>query len=201
MWSSSYTESRSRRGNGGGLFSRRGNGGGGLFSRRSESGGLLSRRGDGGGGWLARRGDGGATETMRSYGERIAAPMREVSDTELGRGLGWASIGIGLTELLAPQQVENMLGLKDMPERRGTIRVLGVRELCHGIGILTEREANRKMKVGVWSRVAGDVLDSALLGIAAMKTNKPVAFAAVSAAVLGIGLADLICATRLSERA
>jgi hypothetical protein len=127
--------------------------------------------------------------------------IRDVDDAEFGRGLGWASIGIGLTELLAPRQVEEMLGLSGQPECRGVIRVLGVRELCHGIGILTEREANERMKIGLWSRVAGDVLDSALLGIAATKTKKPFMFAAVTAMVLGIGLADLLCAKRLSQDA
>jgi hypothetical protein len=127
--------------------------------------------------------------------------LRDTTDAEFGRGLGWASIAIGLTEVLAPRQVENMLGLEDTPDRRGVLRVLGVRELCHGIGILTENEVSERMKVGVWSRVAGDVLDSALLGIAATKTKKPFAFAVVTGMVLAIGLADLLCAKRLSEDA
>ena len=57
------------------------------------------------------------------------------------------------------------------------------------------------MKVSLWSRVAGDVLDSALLGVAATKTKKPFAFAVVTAMVLGIGLADLLCAKRLTDDA
>jgi hypothetical protein len=122
-----------------------------------------------------------------------------VDDTEFARGLGWASIGIGLTEALAPKQVNDLLGLDDTPDRRGTLRVLGVREICHGIAILTEEEANERMAASVISRVAGDVLDSALLGIAATKTKKPFAFAVITAMVLGIGLADLICAKRVSQ--
>jgi len=78
--------------------------------------------------------------------------------------------------------------------------VCGVREICQGICILTEQEANNRMTAGVWARVAGDVLDSALLGVAATKTRKPFAFAVVTAMVLGIGLADLLCAKRLTER-
>ena len=123
----------------------------------------------------------------------------DVDDVEFARGLGWASIGIGLTELLAPKQVNNLLGLDDSPDRRGTLRVLGVRELCHGIAILSEEEANQRMAASVASRVAGDVLDSALLGIAATKTKKPFQFAVITAMVLGIGLADLLCAKRVRE--
>ena len=129
----------------------------------------------------------------------VAERLPDVTDTEVARGLGWASIGIGLTEVLAPRRVNHMLGLEDTPDRRGTLRVLGVREICQGIGILAESRGNEKMQAGVLARVAGDVLDSAALGMAATKTQKPFSFAVVSAMVLGIGLADLLCARRLSE--
>jgi hypothetical protein len=131
--------------------------------------------------------------------DRISEGFSDTTDTEFGRGLGWASIGIGLTEVLAPKQVNDMLGLDDTPDRRGVLRVCGVREICQGISILTESEANERMKSGVWARVAGDMLDTALLGVAATKTKKPFAFAVITAMVMGIGLADLLCATRLTK--
>ena len=130
---------------------------------------------------------------------RMTSRAADVDDVEFARGLGWASIGIGLTEVLAPKQVNNLLGLDDSPDRRGTLRVLGVREICHGIAILSQEEANERMAASVVSRVAGDVLDSALLGIAATKTKKPFQFAVITAMVLGIGLADLLCAKRVTE--
>lgn len=116
-----------------------------------------------------------------------------VSNDLCARGLGIASIGIGLTELMAPQKVESMLGLEDRPLHQGILRVLGVREIMDGVSILTEK----KPAAGMWSRVAGDVLDTALLGVAARKTRNPKSFAAVSAMVMAIGLADLLCARRL----
>jgi hypothetical protein len=130
---------------------------------------------------------------------RMTGRATDVDDAEFARGLGWASIGIGLTEVLAPKQVNDMLGLEDTPDRRGTLRVLGVREICHGLAILTEEEVNARLATGVIARVAGDVLDSALLGIAATKTKKPFAFAVITAMVLGIGLADMLCAKRVAE--
>jgi hypothetical protein len=120
-------------------------------------------------------------------------------DIEGARGLGWASIGIGLTELTAPQKVEDMLGIEDRPDQRGILYVLGVRELMHGLCILTERAPTRGLSAGVWSRVAGDVLDSALLAMAATKTKRPGSFAAVTAAVMGIGLLDMMYAKRVSQ--
>jgi hypothetical protein len=135
-------------------------------------------------------------QTLDSAREYLPDP----GDTEFARGLGWASIGIGLAELLGAKQVEELLGIDDNPDCRGTLRALGVREICHGVSILAEEKPTEQLATSVWGRVAGDVLDSALLGLAATKTKKPFQFAAVTAAVLGVGLADLLCAKRLSSR-
>ena len=121
------------------------------------------------------------------------------SDVAGARALGWASIGIGLTELAAPQKVQNMLGLEDSPEHRGILRVLGVRELMHGISILTEREPSRQLATSVWSRVVGDVLDAGLLALASIKTQRPGKFAAVAASVNAIGALDVVYAFRVQR--
>src|SRR5829696_5939224 len=122
-----------------------------------------------------------------------------VLDTEAARGLGWASIGIGLAEIVAPKQVQDLLGVPDRASHRGILRVLGAREIAHGYSILSEDRPNRAMKRGLWSRVAGDVLDTAVLGLAATKTREPARFAAVAAAVMGIGLLDFLFAQRLER--
>src|SRR4051794_25347300 len=73
--------------------------------------------------------------------------------TTAARGLGWASIAIGLAEIALPRQIESALGLEDRPQYRGILRVLGIRELCHALGILADRSADSKQTVGVWARV------------------------------------------------
>jgi len=114
--------------------------------------------------------------------------------------LGLASIGIGVTELFASRFVERLLGLDDRQGYRGILQVLGVRELMHGIGLLTTEHGDTRLASGgVWARVAGDVLDTALLGEAAIKTRRPASFAAVSAAVAAIGVADLCSALKASH--
>jgi hypothetical protein len=118
-------------------------------------------------------------------------------DTRGARMLGWASIGIGLAELAAPQQVENLMGLPNDSRRQGILRVLGVRELMHGLSILAEKEPDSRLATGVGSRVVGDVLDTALFATVAKKTNHPVRYAAVGAALLGIGALDALFAARL----
>jgi hypothetical protein len=124
----------------------------------------------------------------------------EYSTARAARSLGWASVGIGLAELLAPGQVEQLLGLDHKPSQQGILQTLGVRELLHGFSILTERDLNPQLRAGVWSRVAGDILDSALLGVAAAKTRRPSSFAAVAAAVAAIGALDLIYAVKVHRR-
>lgn len=119
-------------------------------------------------------------------------------DIEGATALGVASIGIGLLELCAPRFVQHLLGLDDRAHRRRIVQVLGVRELMHGVSILTEDRSKAKLASNVWARVAGDVLDTAVLGIAATKTRHPARFAAVSAAVMGIGALDVLFASRLS---
>lgn len=118
-----------------------------------------------------------------------------MTDYETARTLGWASIGIGLTELACPRQVESLLGVGN-GQTTGILRTLGVRELMHGIDILSHRDPTP----GVWSRVAGDALDGVLMGVAGKNTRNPSGFNTALAMVLGITLLDVMFAWRLSNR-
>ena len=145
---------------------------------------------------------------MRQVRERAsdvadALPDVEVEAVDAARALGWVSLAIAATELIAPQHVENLLGLPHDKERQGAVRALGVRELGHGLSILTAQDdqRNEQLATAVWSRVAGDVLDTVCLGKAIQNTKAPGQFFAVSAMVAAIGIADLWCAARLSGEA
>ena len=119
----------------------------------------------------------------------------EVESTVQGaRALGWASIAIGLTEILFPRWLSRLIGIEDRP---GLMRAMGVRELVSGMTILTEDEPTAQLSAGVWSRVAGDALDLTLLGIAAKKTTNPGGLTFATAMVLGITALDVIYAIRL----
>lgn len=122
-----------------------------------------------------------------------------LADTS-ARGLGWASVGIGLAELVAPAQVEKLLGLENRSHHHGILRVLGIRELMHGVSILTAPPQSETMAASLWSRVAGDVLDTAVLAVAATKTKRPGRFAAVAALVMGIGLLDALHTWQLQQQ-
>jgi len=112
---------------------------------------------------------------------------------KLARGLGWFSIGLGIAELAAPQAIAKLVGVRD--NRRGLIRLLGLREIGHGVGILSQRRPVES----VWSRVGGDGVDLACLTAAFRSPDsKKSRVAAATAAVLGVTALDLMTAQQLS---
>lgn len=108
----------------------------------------------------------------------------------LARFLGWFSVGLGTAQLVAPRALCKLIG-GGSPR---VMRLMGVRELAQGSGILT-----RPRPTGfVWSRVVGDVLDVSALGVVARHGNKRT-FAAI-ANVLPIAAADVFEALHLSKQ-
>jgi uncharacterized membrane protein len=111
----------------------------------------------------------------------------------LARALGWLSIGLGVAEVTAPGTVARWSGMND---NRGLLRMLGVREIAHGVGILSRRKP-----VGwIWSRVFGDVIDLAVLGkAAAAPTANKRRIAAAAAAVTGVTVLDFKAGQQLAR--
>ncbi|HST65421.1 MAG TPA: SRPBCC family protein [Mycobacteriales bacterium] len=119
------------------------------------------------------------------------------SGAGLGKALGWASFALGAPLVAIPGRVARAVGLDDTPGTRWTARSVGVRELVAGAGILAQ---GRKPMPGVWSRVAGDGMDVALLisGLRSARDRRKVG--AALAAVGGIAALDILAAARLSRR-
>lgn len=117
--------------------------------------------------------------------------MREI---RLARGLGWFSVGLGLTQLLAPRWLERQIGIEK--DRTGLMRALGAREAATGFLALTQD----KPTPSIWGRVAGDAMDLALLG-AALKSeeNQKNRIAVAIAMVLGVTALDFACARMLES--
>ena len=115
----------------------------------------------------------------------------------LARALGWFSIGLGISELIAPDSICRALGMRG---KESVVRAYGVREITAGMGILSSRDGGRAP--WVWSRVAGDALDLATLsdGLSdrnPKKANVKMALASVAA----ITVLDLACAGALQTAA
>jgi len=77
----------------------------------------------------------------------------------LGRGLGLFSIGLGIAELAAPNQLARWMGVDDCGSTVPILRAFGAREALTGIGLLAKPQA----AMGPWARVIGDALDMAYL--------------------------------------
>ncbi len=118
-----------------------------------------------------------------------------MTDKEMARGLGVASLAIGLTEIAAPKQIENLMGIRN-GQNTGILRVLGVREIMHGVDILSHDDPTP----GLWARVAGDMLDGVLLGFAAKSSRRKGGWLAVCAMVLPIVIADMFLAGKMSAK-
>ena len=129
-----------------------------------------------------------------TYAAERARPGLPKSNTRrLAKGLGWFSIGLGVSELLAPKAIARISGVSNA--HTGLIRLYGLREIAAGIMIFSQKNP----APGLWSRVAGDALDLASLGkaFASPRANKNrVAFA--TANVLAVTALDLIAANQLS---
>jgi uncharacterized membrane protein len=82
------------------------------------------------------------------------------NDQTAARGLGYLSLGLGLSQLLAPRWFSQKIGLKDRTENETVVRLIGARELIAAAGLLTSRNP----APWVWLRVGGDLMDLALLG-------------------------------------
>lgn len=124
------------------------------------------------------------------YGNGYVGRSRE---EEWARGLGWFSIGLGLASLLAPRGIGKAIGVG---ERSGLIRLIGLRELASGVGILTQQ----KPSSWLWSRVGGDIIDLALLGSAiTAKDSRATRVALASAMVAGVTAMDFKCSRSISR--
>lgn len=121
-------------------------------------------------------------------------PNRKVQRARtLANALGWFSIGLGLAQVLAPRAVTRAIGVNSHPV---LLRAIGVREIASGVGILSQSRPTGWL----WSRVAGDAIDLALLGIAAVSAgNRRHRIAIVASAVAGMALLDLASSVKHSQ--
>lgn len=113
------------------------------------------------------------------------------SSDPLARGLGWASVALGIPPVLNPAGFTRMLGIGSSVRHRTAAVLVGVREFGAAAGLLT-----RPNSAWLWSRVAGDAMDLAMLG-RALRTHDGRGIrrtAAATVGVLGITVVDLYAA-------
>ncbi len=117
--------------------------------------------------------------------ERTSTSARRIAN-----GLGWFSLALGLTEVIAAEPLARALGIN----RVALVRAFGVREIAAGLGILLQ---DRKGP-WLWGRIAGDALDLAVLAAALRAGNRRRGNAALAiVAVAPVIALDLLSGKRL----
>jgi uncharacterized membrane protein len=118
-------------------------------------------------------------------------------ESTIGRGLGAFSVALGALQLLAPRRVLDVAGLRADGTARRAVRLIGVRELATGAGLL----GSRARAPFAWARVAGDAMDLALLaGTAARRGLRRDRTTATMGVVGLVSVADLAAGVLLARR-
>lgn len=138
------------------------------------------------------------TQRLKSTARRLTAVPRSKVPTQvrrvvrtmgdrgtLNRSLGWFSIGLGVTQLLAPKALGRAIGVGDQST---IMRMCGVREIVSGVGLLS----GKAPAAFATSRVMGDVMDLALLGASLRSPQaNPSRIAAAATAVASVAAVDM----------
>jgi uncharacterized protein YjeT (DUF2065 family) len=106
-------------------------------------------------------------------------PTAQTASTpaRIARGLGWFSIVLGVVEVVAPDAVNRLCGLR---ARDSMVRLYGLREIACGVGILTSRDP----RPWLWARTGGDMVDLASLALA---DKAPASALRVGMAAMNVG--------------
>lgn len=150
-------------------------------------------------GWgTAGRADDGFREWSEDggAGRNGSSPGLAAGDVaQMAKALGWFSLGLGLAQVAMPRQVSTLIGLRGDEDDQKIMRVVGMREIASGLGIL----AQAKPTPWLWSRVGGDAMDLALLRSAMDSPwSQKDRVTAAALAVLGITAADVLCSTKIT---
>ena len=116
--------------------------------------------------------------------------------TTIARGLGLFSMGLGLCQLLAPREFDRLIGVRPDGDTETTTRAIGLRELGAAAGLL----AAPRTAMFMWMRVAGDLMDLALLGRAVRsRDNKQERVGQAMASVVGITALDVLASVAVTR--
>jgi len=124
--------------------------------------------------------------------DRVRA--RPAVSPQLSFALGQNAIGLGLWGLLAPGGVNRFLGLTN--SRARTRALFGAREMATGVALFSDPT----QASALWSRVAGDVFDIAVLSGLARRSNPKRGNARLAlGVVLAVTALDLVAAVRMTN--
>ena len=110
----------------------------------------------------------------------------------MARMLGWFSIGLGVAELVCPESISRLSGVKS----HRIIKLAGLREIATGVAALS----CGRPTIAMWGRVVGDAMDLAVLADAMVDNDRESRQAATKAAIAvgGVTALDFMAATELT---
>ena len=133
-------------------------------------------------------------ETARYDWTEDEPRAQEGPNEQLANFLGWFSVGLGVSQIIMPRVVSRICGVEN--ENSTLMRSIGIREITSGVGILTQRKPTNWL----WTRVAGDLMDLAMLGKTMSNgENKRGRTTFATAAVLGVLALDVLSAQQLAS--
>jgi hypothetical protein len=114
----------------------------------------------------------------------------------LANALGWFSLGLGAAQVLVPASVARLAGAEPSDGTVRLMRALGLREISSGLGILS----GKRTDTWVRARVAGDMMDLALLGrlLLADSSDRGKTLAS-TLAVAGVTALDMMAAAQFKN--
>jgi uncharacterized membrane protein len=116
--------------------------------------------------------------------------------TKLTTGIGLFSVALGAAQLATPRRLSKLIGVRPSVGMSTLLRALGIRELASGIAVLLQP----RRPVPLWARVAGDVVDLGLLGLAATsRRSKRGRVVGAMAAVAGAMALDVVAARAVQD--
>jgi uncharacterized membrane protein len=136
-----------------------------------------------------------ARNAISQFPQKAKRSIQTLSDRadreSINRSLALFSLGLGITQLLAPRALGRAIGVGD--DKATVMRLCGLREIASGIGLLS----GRAPEAFAMARVVGDAMDLALLGasLASPRANRN-RIAAAATAVAGVAALD-VYATKL----
>lgn len=111
-----------------------------------------------------------------------------MDERSFARALGWSCLVLGATALVAPGSLGRALGLGD---RRRLVRVMGVRDLVTGAGLVAARDPRPWLRARLAVEVADAAMHAAGAATGALRPGRATAVAASAAALAGVELAVL----------
>jgi uncharacterized membrane protein len=136
-------------------------------------------------------------QSLQAFTRRDPGVERPDADgSTLSRGLGVFSLGLGLTELAAPELLARAIGLEPSRRTSFVMRAFGMREVLAGLGVLLQP----RRPLPLWARLAGDAIDMAAIGWAAgSRRTRTERLAVAAVAVAGAAALDAIAARRVQH--